>query len=220
MGEPIASLQFLTQDLPSQTHIGLAKVVLDAGVRWIQYRTKAKLTQEMLVEAEKIKLLCCEYQSRLIINDNVFVAKEVDADGVHLGESDMPVSEARIRLGTNKIIGATVHSIFDLERLKDESIDYFGLGPFRYTSTKENIKTPIGLQGLKQVVNYTLKHAIHTPIVAIGGILVSDLKDIFRTKIHGVAVAGAISMANNQELAVKEFLSAFERRYDGLLANS
>jgi thiamine-phosphate pyrophosphorylase len=203
----ISQLHYITQDIEGVNHSELALNACAAGIDWVQLRVKNRSYNEWLNIAHKTEMICRKYHAKLIINDNVVIAKAIKADGVHLGKSDMSPREARQELGNNAIIGGTANSFKDIELLSDEGIDYIGLGPFRFTSTKENLSPVLGLEGYKNIIAQCKKNGISIPIIAIGGIKIEDIKPIAETGVYGIAVASAISTAPNMFEAAKRFKS-------------
>lgn len=197
---------YLTQDLPEVTHQELAQIVCENGIRWIQLRVKNKPFDEWLQIAKEVKAICNRFQTVLIINDNVEICKEVNADGVHLGKNDMSVAEARNILGSNKIIGGTANSIEDIIQLESEGADYIGLGPYKYTTTKKNLSPLLGIDGYNQIIQSS-NHPIKIPIIAIGGIQTEDVQPLLNTGVYGIAVSSAINLSENKQEIIKEFLS-------------
>jgi thiamine-phosphate pyrophosphorylase len=145
------------------SHIQVVRKALLAGVRTIQLREKHMSKRELYKEAVAIKELVRKHRAMLIINDYVDIAKAVDADGVHLGQEDMPVEEARLILGKRKVIGISTHSLSQAVRAEKSGANYIGFGPIFQTSTK-NAGRPKGIDGLRKI----RKH-VHIPVVAIGG---------------------------------------------------
>ncbi len=200
-----SKLQYISQGVSSQEHFTNIQQVLDAGCGWIQLRIKQK--EEALKIAEKVKMLCKEYNAVFIINDYVEIAKEIDADGIHLGLKDVSIADARKILGDNKIIGGTANSLLEVKQRIEEKCDYIGLGPYRFTETKENLSPIIGLEGYKNTI--AALPNLNIPIYAIGGIGLEDLPTLLEIKIYGVAMSGAITKAiNKQEYIndIKKFL--------------
>lgn len=202
----IEKLQYITQETDSLTHIDCVREACIAGVKWVQLRVKEKPTEEYLEIAKEARIICDLYDARLIINDNVEVAIKSNADGVHLGKSDMQPHEARKLLGAGKIIGGTANTIEDIKELINNAIDYIGLGPFKNTQTKKNLSPLLGLEGYYQVsqqlfdllkdakLNYNIP-----PILAIGGIQKEDVVDLMNAGVYGVAVSGLLT--NNFDIA-------------------
>lgn len=198
----IDKLQFISNQTKDITHLDSIRIALDAGCRWIQLRIKGQLFEQVLKTAMESKKLTEEYQAKLIINDYPFVAKEIDAYGLHLGLNDMPISSARKIVGKEMIIGGTANTLDNvLDRIK-EGADYVGLGPFRYTATKSNLSPILGLDGYRSLTASlkNLKHSI--PLIAIGGIAQHDIQEILQTGMYGVAISGGIISAANPKNTV------------------
>lgn len=207
MYKNISHLHYITQETTGFSHSELAMTACSAGIDWVQLRVKNRSYNEWEDIAFKTEMICRKYHAKLIINDNVSIAKAVKADGVHLGKTDMSPREARIELGIKAIIGGTANTIEDIEKLNDEGVDYIGLGPFRFTSTKENLSPLLGIEGYKTIIEHCKKLGINIPIIAIGGIQIEDVKPLAETGVYGIAVASAISTAPNMFEAAKRFKS-------------
>jgi len=198
----IDKLQFISNQTKDLTHLGSIKIALEAGCRWIQLRVKDQPYEEVLKTAIEAKNLTEKYQAKLIINDDPFVAREIDAYGLHLGLKDIPIASARKIVGKEMIIGGTANTLENiLDHLK-EGADYVGLGPFRFTSTKLNLSPILGLDGYKNLTESlkNLKHSI--PLIAIGGIMQDDIPEILETGMYGVAISGSIINAENPKNVV------------------
>ncbi|GAL87352.1 hypothetical protein MYP_4582 [Sporocytophaga myxococcoides] len=207
----ISRLHYITQDnIPGYTHAQLAEEACKGGADWVQLRVKGKGTSEWKKIAEETLAVCQKYNAKLIINDNVRIAKEIGADGVHLGNDDMHPEEAREKLGEKFIIGGTANTFFHLES-KFRFADYIGLGPFRFTSTKEKLSPVLGAEGYKQILSSCKSSGIDIPIIAIGGIKEDDLDGIFQTGIYGVAIASIVNAAENKAAAMKNFIQRLEK---------
>lgn len=179
---------------------------LDNGIKWVQIRWKNAPENDLISLCETSKQLCSEYQSVCIINDNAQLAKTIDADGVHLGLSDGSIKEARLILGENKIIGGTANTISDILQRIDESCDYIGLGPLRFTATKEKLSPVLGFEGYQKIINHLQEKSIEIPkIFAIGGVALEDIQPLQEVGIYGVAVSGQIT---NQPTIINEFKKA------------
>ena len=144
----------------------------------------------------------------MIINDYVEVASAVGANGVHLGVGDEHPSTARKLLGESAIIGATINTRSDIERLQGCRIDYVGIGPFRFTSTKEQLAPILGLDGISEYCSEVRELLPGTLCIAVGGVQFEDLNSLIKTGIHGVAVATAINTANDPVRMTTKFLTA------------
>jgi len=202
----ISRLHYITQEISGKTHWQLAEEAFKAGVNWVQLRVKGKDYEEWKYIAQKTQEVCVRFNAKLIINDNVALAHEILADGVHLGKTDMKPGEARSILGENFIIGGTANTFDDILFLQSEGVDYIGLGPFRFTATKEKLSPILGIEGYKRIIEKCRKENITIPVIAIGGIKPEDVKELVKTGIHGIAVSSAINLSNNIGFSVKEFL--------------
>jgi len=160
--------------------------VLNAGVRWIQYREKEKSRRELFEEALKLRRLTWEHNSVFIVNDHADIALSVDADGVHLGQDDLPLKEARKIMGRDRIIGISTHDLEQAMEAAQGGADYIGFGPVFYTLTKEAGR-PRGTEMLRDI-----KKNIKIPVVAIGGINLRNIRSVLDTGVDAVAVASAI----------------------------
>ncbi len=204
-----ATLHYLTQDgVTGYSHADLVKIACDAGVDWVQLRVKNTPENEWLKIAEEVKKITDSYNATLIINDSVSIAKEIDAGGVHLGKTDMSPMEARTILGENKIIGGTANDAKDIEKLMHSGVDYIGLGPFRFTQTKENLSPVLGIEKTKGLLD--IQQGI--PVILIGGILASDVAEIRSIGAYGIAVSSAINLAEDKKGMVKEFIGLTNRQ--------
>ena len=165
---------------------------------------KKKKKKEVAINVLK---LCKEHDAVLIIDDDVELAKEINADGVHLGKKDMPVSEARQILGQGMIIGATANTFEDIVIAKQSGADYIGLGPFRFTTTKKGLSPILGLDGYKTIMKKMDEASIDIPVVAIGGITKEDVPQIIRTGVNGIAISGAVLRAEDGAKEMESFLN-------------
>jgi thiamine-phosphate pyrophosphorylase len=191
-------LQFITHYTQKYSYTDSARIALEGGCKWVQLRMKD--ADDLLLEetALVVQKMCREYGATFIIDDNVALAKKIGADGVHLGKNDMPVAQARKILGENFIIGATVNSFEDvLPHLQESSPDYFGCGPYRFTSTKQKLAPILGLEGYRSIVGKMRESNICIPIVAIGGICKEDVSLLMDTGIDGIALSGSVLRADD-----------------------
>lgn len=202
MKKEINKLQYISQEKPFNSHLESILHALEAGCKWVQLRMKNLQEQEVLDIAKVAKQLCTEHQALLIINDYVTVAKKVNADGVHIGLNDMSVAEARMILGNNKIIGATANTIEDIQMHLKADPDYIGVGPYRFTMTKEKLSPVLGLEGFQVIMDKLKSMDITIPIIAVGGITADDIPDLLKTGVHGVAISGDINRAPDMKSKV------------------
>lgn len=191
-------LQFITHHNDRYSYIDSARIALEGGCRWIQLRMKGATDIELEKSALAVQTLCKAHGATFIIDDNVHLAKRIGADGVHLGKRDMPIAEARKILGNDFIIGSTVNTFEDIEAtLRGATPDYFGCGPFRYTTTKHNLAPTLGVEGYRSIVEQMRMHNIRIPIVAIGGIGKEDIPALLACGVSGIALSGSILNAQD-----------------------
>ncbi|WP_366186443.1 thiamine phosphate synthase [Flavobacterium ovatum] len=186
-------LQYISQGITVEEQLFNIHQALDNGCDWIQMRYKKQFSDDTFKLAEAVKMLCAEYLATFIINDNVYLTQQMDADGVHLGLTDMSILEARSILGEAKIIGGTANTYEDILSHVSNGCNYVGLGPFRFTTTKENLSPVLGLDGYKSILDQLKQAEITIPIYAIGGIKLDDVESIVKTGIHGIATSGLIT---------------------------
>ena len=190
-------LQFITHRTAQYDYVDGAIAALSGGCKWIQLRMKGATKSEIIAAVEILRPLCKKEGAILILDDHVELTAQLDIDGVHLGKNDMPVSEARAILGEKYIIGGTANTFDDIKNLVSQGVDYIGLGPFKYTETKQNLSSIIGLEGYQNILSQCCKAGITTPIVAIGGIEMGDIEPIMHTGVSAVAISGAILRSDN-----------------------
>ncbi|WP_324674517.1 thiamine phosphate synthase [Hymenobacter sp. GOD-10R] len=198
----ISRLHYIT-DSPA-----LADLACQGGVDWVQLRVKNLSYAAWEQLALDVRQVCRKHGAKLIINDNPQIAQAVGADGVHLGKQDMPPQEARAILGPDYIIGGTANTFADIEGLVAAKVDYIGLGPFRFTTTKQNLSPILGLEGYQTLLAQCRAAGFEVPIIGIGGIILSDVEALRATGLHGVAVSGAVSGTADPAAAATQFLTA------------
>ncbi|WP_343661082.1 thiamine phosphate synthase [Chryseobacterium sp.] len=187
-------LQYISQGNTMQEQELHIRNALDNGIQWVQVRWKNAPENELISLCKTSKKLCSEYQAVCIINDHVQIAKEIDAEGVHLGLDDCSVDEARLVLGENRIIGGTANTLSDVIRRIKEPCDYIGLGPLRFTTTKEKLSPVLGYEGYRNIVEGLKDRSIEIPkIFAIGSVNPEDILPLQEIGIYGVAVSGIIT---------------------------
>jgi len=159
---------------------------LKAGVRWIQYRNKDGSRREIFRESVNLRKITRDFNTMLIINDHADIALAADADGVHLGQDDLPLKEARKIIGRDKIVGISTHSLDEAIDAGRSGADYIGFGPIFHTITKD-AGSPKGISLLGEI-----KNKVHIPVVAIGGINLENAGSVFETGADAIAVSSAI----------------------------
>ncbi len=194
-------LYFVTPDDDDLNHIrSLCCLAIQGGVDIIQLRYKKNDIRSFLAQAKEISALCKKHNIPFIINDRIDIALAADADGVHLGQSDMPIIEARKILGEKAIIGLSIEERDQIHHPDVKYADYLAASPVFSTSTKKDIKQPLGLDGLAYIAKATAK-----PIVAIGGIKIKHIKNLIQNGAQMIAVISAISAAKDPRQATQEF---------------
>ncbi len=203
----LPKLQYISQGKTAEQQLDNIEQTLNAGVKWIQLRFKNALQDELLRVAIEVKTLCETHSAIFIINDHPLIAKEADADGVHLGLQDEAITKAREILGHDKIIGGTANTFEDVVQRVNEGCDYIGLGPFRYTATKEKLSPILGAAGYSSIINAMQQQQYNVPVYAIGGITADDVTAIMETGVYGIAVSGVITNHPNKEYLIEQLNS-------------
>lgn len=180
---------------------------LKGGITLFQFREKGKGALEGKEKVElaiRLQNLCKKYNVPFIVNDDIELALEIAADGVHVGQDDLGVDEIR-KLMPDKIIGLSIGNEEELKQSKVEYVDYVGVGPVFITQSKDDAGGAIGYEGLE-----LMRKLLPTmPLVAIGGIQTEHIKDIMKTNVNGVSIISAISYSKNIEKTVREMNEQF-----------
>ena len=180
------------------TLIDAVEAAIKGGATIVQLREKELSEAAFLAEAKEIKKLTQRYGVPLIINDNVALAKACQADGVHLGQGDMQVEEARAILGDAAIIGVSAHNVEEALLAEKQGADYLGSGSVFVTTTKQDV-TALPLKTLREIC-----HAVQIPVVAIGGVSAENIDQLVGCDVAGVAVVSAIFAQDEIETATKK----------------
>lgn len=175
-----------------RNNVTQVKEMVEAGIKIIQYREKYKSIKERYEECKKIREITKKSGVLFIVNDNIDIAQLVNADGIHIGQDDMPVSEAKKLIGEGKIIGVSTHSPEQAEKAIAEKADYIGVGPIYSTETKDDVCSPVGIEYLE----YAVKN-VKIPFVAIGGIKEHNLETIIEKGAARIALVSEIVGAEN-----------------------
>ena len=199
-------VQFITHFTEQYTYEDSVRMALKGGCRWIQLRMKNATAKQIYPIALQVQKMCKEYNATFLIDDHVEIARQIQADGVHLGKLDMPISEARSILGNNFIIGGTANTFEDVMAHYKAGANYIGCGPFRYTTTKSNLSPFLGLESYHRIVFRMKEAGIDIPIVAIGGITGTDIPELMQTGINGIALSGSILRAKNPIEEMKKII--------------
>ena len=193
---------YLVTDAELARGRSLRQIVASAiygGVTVVQYREKNASTHRMIEEALELCQLCCSYNVPFIVNDRLDVALAVGADGVHVGQDDMPAAVARKLIGPGKILGVSVENVAQAQTALADGADYVGASPIFATPTKTDAPPPMGIEGLQE-----LARGCTLPIVAIGGLNAANAAAVLRAGAAGLAVVSAIVSAEDVERAARE----------------
>jgi thiamine-phosphate pyrophosphorylase len=193
----LGGLCFITERKASNLPYGdMVFTALKAGVRWVQYRDKDRTVREIYEESVRLRNITRDFEAALVVNDHPDIALSAEADGVHLGQEDLPLKVARKVLG-EKIIGISTHSLAQAEDAEKGGADYIGFGPVFRTTTKY-AGSPKGIEILLEI-----KKKLRIPVVAIGGITLENLSAVLETGVDAVAVASAILSGDIEKNAAK-----------------
>lgn len=200
-------IQFISHYTDRYSYLDSISMALQGGCKWIQLRMKNATPDEIRPIAIEAKAMCKTAGATFIIDDHVELVKEVNADGVHLGKNDMPISEARALLGPDFIIGGTANTFEDVVHHYQSGANYIGCGPFRFTTTKQGLSPILGLEGYTAIVNKMKDNGINLPIVAIGGITADDIPAIMKTGVTGIALSGTVLRAEDPVADMKKLIN-------------
>lgn len=193
----------------NETLLDVVKEVIKNGATFLQIREKDLSEIDFEEEAKKLKDVCKEYQVPYVVNDNVDIAMHIDADGVHVGQSDIKGRDIRSIIGTDKILGISVGTVEEAIAAEKAGADYIGVGAVFGTSTKKNARN-MSIDRLKEIVD-----SVHIPVVAIGGINANNMMELTGSKIDGIAVVSAIFAAEDPGIATKNLLNKAKELVSG-----
>ena len=174
------------RNVSALSHAKIARIAVSSGIRTIQLREKQMSKREIFEVAVDIRKITAVHGATFIVNDYIDIALAAGADGVHLGQEDMPISDARKVMGRGKIIGISTHTLRQAVLAQESGADYIGFGPMFHTTTK-NAGSPKGLRALRKIRNH-----ITIPIVAIGGITRQNINEILEAGADACAIASGI----------------------------
>lgn len=205
-------LQYITPaaDCIDNLADGVEKALL-GGCRWVQLRMKDLAESKIVEAATLIGPMCHRFGAVFLLDDHVELVPVVGADGVHVGQNDMPVPDVRRVLGPGYIIGATANTLDDMIAAAVAGADYIGLGPYRFTTTKKNLKPTLGAEGYHSLMTGAKNAGISIPVVAIGGIEPADIAVIAPSGVAGVAISGSIATAPDPTQKTIEFINQLNR---------
>jgi thiamine-phosphate pyrophosphorylase len=201
----LGGLYFITdRKVCNLSYEEMTLLVLDAGVKCVQYRDKRSSRKKVYEHAVNLRRITAEYNAVFIVNDHADISLAVDADGVHLGQNDLPIKEARKIMGRKKIIGISTHNLEQAIDAEKQGADYIGFGPVFHTLTKD-AGIPMGTDILKEI-----KKAVDIPVVAIGGISPKNCRSVLDTGVDAIAVASAI-LKNNILKNTRQFMDIIKQ---------
>ncbi len=177
------------------------KEALEGGITFLQLREKKLSKEAFLQEAKEMKQLAEKYKVPFVINDNIEIAQKSGADGVHVGQDDMPVEEVRKILGEDKIIGVSAHNVEEALKAQKGGADYLGVGAVCQTATKSDASV-VSMEEMKKICE-----SVSIPVVAIGGIHKDNLSMLENTEVDGIAVVSAIFAAKDIKEAARELFA-------------
>lgn len=180
-----------------------ACILLESGVRLIQYRNKQDNSREFFAASQEIAALVHKAGGVFIVNDRADIARAAGADGVHLGQDDLPAAMARVILPAGGAIGLSTHSISQVEEADQAPVDYIAFGPIFSTRSKERPDPEVGLEGLREARKLTRK-----PLVAIGGVTLENAREVIASGADAVAVIHGLLGAPDLGARARQFLEA------------
>ena len=189
---------------PSRSLVDVLKEAAEHGVRLFQYRDKHSTMREAYRLGGELRRAAADAGALFIVNDRCDLALALDAEGVHVGQTDMPLTEARALMGREKIVGISTHTPEQVAAAVQGKPDYVAYGPVFSTSTKSDHEAVVGIHGLREIRSLT-----SMPLFAIGGISVERVIEVARTGVDGVAVISAVLQAPGIGRAVDEFMARF-----------
>ena len=184
----------------------VVRLAAEGGITFLQYREKTLSYDEKKKEALEIKKICREFDIPFVVNDDVNLAKDIDADGVHVGQADMAVSKAREILGKDKIIGATAKTVEQALKAQAEGADYLGSGALFGSNTKKD-----AIPMTKDLFN-AICESVDIPVVAIGGITLDNIDSIIDSNMSGVAIISGIFAADDIKNQTMRFRDILDKR--------
>lgn len=209
-------LQYITNTESPVSVTEQVKGVIAGGCKWIQIRMKEASDDEIRHVVNEIKPVCSEAEAFIVMNDRVALAKELELSGVHLGKTDMLPSKARLELGPSAIIGVTANTIQDIIAVRSLDVDYIGMGPFAFTTTKKNLAPQLGLEGIRKLCSDMEEMEIEIARVAVGGITLKDVEPLMEAGVNGLAVSGAIAFADDIKAETEKFIAALDECHRGI----
>jgi len=189
--------------MPHRSHIEQVNIACEAGANWIQYRCLSKPDDELIVEINNIAAICDDWGATLILTNHYHLLNKVDAQGVHIEDFDANFEDIRLTIGDDKTLGASATNIGRLLNVQNTGVvDYCGYGPFARTATKPNNEPMLGFDGYRELQKHP---EIEIPVIAVGGIQLTDVGPLLQTGVYGIAVSAAVNLAIDPAKAFKGF---------------
>ncbi|RZK82427.1 MAG: thiamine phosphate synthase [Pedobacter sp.] len=201
----IEKLHFITHDIDQHTHIDQARIACEAGAKWIQYRCLTKTDDELLKDINMIAEICDDWGATLIVTDHIHLNGKADIQGFHIEDMGADFIALRKLLGEAITIGGSANTIEELVRFADEGADYAGFGPFSQTTTKPNDLPTLGVEGYAKAIQLIKEKGIDLPVLAVGGVSITDIEPLMLTGVFGIAVSSAINQAEDMREAYLDF---------------
>ncbi len=189
---------------PGRELVDLLSAAAEAGARLFQYRDKSASMKDAYQQAVRLRQASADAGALFIINDRCDLALSVDADGVHLGQQDLPLPHARRLMGPEKLIGVSTHRMEEVDQATREGADYLGFGPIFDTGTKPGHEPVVGIEGLRQARART-----RLPIIAIGGLTLANSRSAVEAGADGIAVVSTVAKASDVRATVRDLLAHF-----------
>jgi thiamine-phosphate pyrophosphorylase len=201
----IEKLHFITHNIHQHSHIEQVQIACEAGAKWIQYRCLTKNDEELLKDINAIAEICDDWGSTLIVTDHIHLNGKADIQGFHIEDMDADFIKLREQLGEAITIGGSSNTLEGLIRLAEEGADYAGFGPFYTTTTKPNNAPLLGIEGYQNAIKVLGEKSIDLPVLAVGGITLSDVDPLMTTGVFGIAVSASINQAEDMRTAYLDF---------------
>ncbi len=205
MKKYIEKLHYITHDIEGLSHVEQARIICEAGGKWIQYRCLSKDDEALLADINQIAEMCDDWGATLIVTDHIHLQGKADIQGFHIEDMNADFLSIRAQLGEACTIGGSSNTVEGLLRLAKEGVDYAGLGPFAHTDTKPNDYPHLGMAGYERTMQKLLEMQVSLPVLAVGGVKIGDVDALMQTGIFGIAASSAIHQAEDMEAAYLEF---------------
>lgn len=205
----IEKLQYITHDFPHLSHVAQVQMACEAGAKWIQYRCLSKTDEELLTEINLIAEICDDWGTTLVVTDHIHLNGKADIQGFHIEDMEADFTILRKLVGDDITLGGSANTLENIIRLANEGADYAGFGPFAHTETKPNDLQVLGVEGYSVILKKLKALSVEIPILAVGGVKIADVESLMQIGIHGIAVSGAINLAD-------DFIEAYQDFYDAV----